>query len=247
MYYVNLNSATYGPYTEQQVRQMVASGQVSGSTLVFEQGGRQQWLPASQFPNLFKKLPSAGTPSLNPVATSIPITPGNVERTVWQGRPSTWTLLDRIVEPFVLAVGTIVLLAVASPHLPQDIAKMATVVGCGVVLVVGLLFAWQWVQLKTTSWTLTTERLCWKKGVFSRTIQNLELYRIKDVSLRKPFLLRLVRRGYVDFVTSDQTEKRDHQHLGAIARPEDLHVMLRKYVERQRQLKGVREVDFWHA
>jgi membrane protein YdbS with pleckstrin-like domain len=247
MYYVNLNNATYGPYTEQQVRQMVVSGQVSGSTLVFEQGGKQQWLPASQFPSLFKNPSGAGLPTPTPVATSIPIAPGNVENTVWQGRPSAWTLLDRFARPAALAMAILVLAAVVWPHLPRDVTGLAAKVGTGIVLVLLLWFAWQWIQLKTVSWTLTTERLCWEKGVFSRRIQNLELYRIKDVSLRKPFLMRLLRRGYVDFVTSDQTEKRDHQSLGAIARPDDLHAILRKYVERQRQQKGVREVDFWHA
>lgn len=247
MYYVHLNNATYGPYTEQQVRQMVASGQVSGSTLVFEQGGKQQWLPASQFPNLFKNPVSTGTPTPHPTASSIPIVPGDVERTVWQGRPSSWTLLGRVVGPCVLALAIIVLLALARPHLPEHAARVGAEVAGGIVLVVVLWCAWEWIQVKTTSWTLTTERLCWKSGIFSRTIQNLELYRIKDISLRKPFLMRLLRRGYVDFVTSDQTEKRDHQSMGAIVKPDDLHVILRKYVERQRQQKGVREVDFWHA
>jgi membrane protein YdbS with pleckstrin-like domain len=247
MYYVNLNSATYGPYTEQQMRQMVAAGQMSGNTLVFEQGGKQQWLPASQYPSLFINPSGTGFPPPNPGATSIPITPGNVETTVWQGRPSAWTLLDRFIRPASLGVTVLVLTAVVWPHLPHDVTVVAAEVGAGIVLILLLWLAWQWILLKTVSWTLTTERLCWERGVFSRTTQNLELYRIKDISLRKPFLMRLLRRGYLDIVTSDQTEKCDRQILGAIARPDDLHAILRKYVERQRQQKGVREVDFWHA
>jgi uncharacterized membrane protein YdbT with pleckstrin-like domain len=147
----------------------------------------------------------------------------------------------------MLVVAILVLALVAWPQLPRDMTRIVAKIGAGAGLVLLLWFTWQWIQIKTVSWTLTTERLFWQKGVFSRTVQNLELYRIKDVSLRKPFLMRLMRRGYVDFVTSDQTEKRDHQSLGAIVRPDDLYAMLRKYVERQRQMKGVREVDFWHA
>ena len=67
------------------------------------------------------------------------------------------------------------------------------------------------------------------------------------MTLRKPLLMRLVGRGYVDFVTSDQSEKGEHESIGAIPKPDDLYALLRKYVERQRQQKGVREVDFWHA
>ena len=68
--------------------------------------------------------------------------------------------------------------------------------------------------METVSWTLTMERLWWKKGLFSRTVQGLELYRTKDIALHKPFLLRFVRRGYVDFRTSDPSGKQDRQSLG---------------------------------
>ena len=247
MFYVNLNNATYGPYTELQVRQMAASGQVHGGTLVYEQGGNQQWVPASQFPSLFKSPPGSGPPAPNPVVTSIPIAPGDVENTVWRGRPSTLTLLDRFFRPTVMAVIAMVAAGFGLSYLPEDRIGLGATVMAGIVLVFLLWFAWQWILLKTISWTLTTERLCLEKGVLSRTTQNLELYRIKDIRLRRPFLMRLFRRGYVDFVTSDQTEKRDNVKLGAISRPDDLYAMMRKYVERQRQLKGVREVDYWRA
>ena len=169
---------------------MVSAGQVTASTLVFEQGGKQQWLPASQYSHLFKSPTVAGGLVPNPVATYLPIAPGCVESTVWQCSSSTWTLLDRIVGPFALAVGVIVLLAVAPPHLPRHASKIATEVGCGAILIVVLSFARPWVHLKATSWTLTTERLCLKKGVCSRTIHNIERSRFKEVSLRKPLLLR---------------------------------------------------------
>lgn len=247
MYYVHLNNATYGPYTEQQVRQMVSIGQVYGSTLVFEQGGQQQWVPASQFPNLFKNPVGIGMPAPNPVATSIPIVAGNVESVVWQGRPSVWTLMDRFFGHLFFFVVLTIVGAFLWEQVPAEFTAIAFDVIAGIVGLFILWLLWQWILIKTGSWTLTTERLCWEKGVFSKTTQNLELYRIKDVVLRKPFLMRMLKHGYVDFVTSDQSEKRDHLSLGAIPKPEDLHAMLRKYVERQRQQKGVREVDFWHA
>jgi len=247
MYYVNLNSSTYGPYSEQQVRQMVASGQVTASTLVFAQGGQPQWIPASKLPNLFKAPTLTGMPVPNPVAASLPITQGNMESTVWQGRPSAWTLLDRFLLPVSAGVVVAGFGVVAWLQLPRSLTRVAAEVAVLVALLFLLWLSWKWVQIMTVKWTLTTERLCWERGVFSRTIQNLELYRVKDIILRKPFLMRLLRRGYLDLITSDKTERREHQSLGAIANPGDLHIVLRKHVERQRQMKGVREVDYWHA
>jgi len=143
----------------------------------------------------------------------------------------------------VLLLGAIV----AFPYLPDGTENIAVFCMFGIVLFFSVWFVWQWILLKTISWTLTTERLCLEKGVLSRTTQNLELYRIKDVRLHRPFLMRLFRRGYVEYVTSDQSEKYENTPLGAISRPDDLYAMMRKYVERQRQLKGVREVDYWRA
>lgn len=247
MYYVHLQNATYGPYTLQQVRQMVAAGQVTSSTLIIEQGGKQQWLPALNFPTLFKKPTGGGAAVRNPVATSIPVTPGNVENTVWRGSPSIWTILDRLVGPAFLTITIILIVTACWSRIPPDFHHVAQKALAGIVFVFLLWFAAQWILLKTVSWTLSTERITWKRGVLSRTIHNLELYRIKDISLRKPLLMRLVGKGYVDFVTSDQSEKGEHESIGAIRKPDDFYALLRKYVERQRQQKGVREVDFWHA
>jgi len=226
---------------------MVAAGQVTSNTLVLEQGGKQQWLPALNLPAIFKKPSGGGAAARNPVATSIPVNAGNVENTVWRGSPSIWTLLDRLVGPVFLTVAVIIITTVCWSRIPQDFHHVAQKALAGIVSVFLLWFAVQWILLKTVSWTLSTERITWKRGILSRTVHNLELYRIKDISLRKPLLMRLVGRGYVDFVTSDQSEKGEHESIGAIRKPGDLYALLRKYVERQRQQKGVREVDFWHA
>ena len=247
MYYVHLQNATYGPYTLDQVRQMSAAGQVSSNTLVLEQGGKQQWLPALNFPEIFKKPSGKHAAARNPVATSIPVNPGSVENTIWHGSPSIWTILDRLLGPTFLTGAVLAAAAVLWPRIPQDGQHVAVTAVGGFLLLFMLWFACQWILLKTVSWTLSTERITWKQGLLSRKIHNLELYRIKDISLRKPLLMRLVGRGYVDFVTSDQSEKGEHESIGAIPKPDDLYALLRKYVERQRQQKGVREVDFWHA
>ncbi|MGB3975368.1 MAG: PH domain-containing protein, partial [bacterium] len=235
------------PYTEQQVKLMIASNQVKSDTLVFETGGKQQWLPASHFPRLFKNPSPKGIATPNPVCSSVPIASGDVETVLWKGCPSTWTLLAQILRSFVLAGSIIVLMILSGYSNSQRLSMLCIRVGYVILLIIVLRVIWLWIKLKTTSWVLTTERICSKKGVFSRTTQNLELYRIKDISLHKPFLMRVLRRGYIEYVTSDQTEKRDYQRLGAIARAEDVYELLRKHVERQRQMKGVREVDFWKA
>lgn len=239
-YYVLVNGVPYGPYSEEQMRLMAVQGQVNAATLVFQQGGKQQWSPASQFPVLFKKPQGKGffAPS---TGTSVPVSAGGIESTVWEGRPSLWLLFSRFLFPsLMLFVGCTLTLAERDNMSEQEF-KMLLVLEALVLLVVMLAFLWQLAKLKSTSWKLTTERLCVKTGVFSHRVRNLELFRVKDIGLHKPFSMRLVGLGNVDYQTSDPTDKRGL--LQAVHKPDEVFAALRKYVDRQRQLKGIREVD----
>ena len=264
MCYLYLKGAAYGPYTEEQVRGMVGAGRVNGNTLVFRQGGAQQWLPARDFPELMRPLATRGGPApTDPTVTSIPVGHHTVvERVVWEGRPSAWTLCGQVIKYFASALMAVVACVLVVVNLPD--AKMPGF-GSDEGLVLGIIalsfclcvvFAvplfWQWLRLKTTKFTLTTERFTYAFGVFSRQTENLELYRIKDFTVREPFWLRLVGFGYVDVVTSDMSDrtllerwpnKRSQAGVGAVRKPQDLAVMFRKYAERERQRHGVREID----
>lgn len=226
---------------------MALTGQVTVNTLVLQPGKKQQWLPALNFSEIFKKPAGKTAFSRNPLATSVPVSVANIENIVWHGSPSIWTIFNKLCVFAIILVVLAVVTAYSWPAISNEKYHTALLIPSGLLLSSVLWFLYQWIQLKTIYWTLSTERLTWEKGVFSKTVQNLELYRIKDIGLRKPFVLRLLGRGYVDFVTSDQSEKKNHTSLGAISRPEDLYALLRKYVERQRKLKGVKELDYWRA
>jgi membrane protein YdbS with pleckstrin-like domain len=239
-YYILINNAPFGPYTEEQMRQMAAGGQVNPATLVFQVGGAQQWFPAAQFPNLLKKPQGKGFFAPN-VGVSVPVTTGGIESTVWEGRPSLWMIFDRFFFPSIIMVSALIVTIAVQDDIDEQLfgALLAMVVLAVVILLLSFLV--QLVKLKSTSWKLTTERLCLKSGVFSHKVRNLELFRVKDIGLHKPFVLRLVGLGYVDYHTSDPSEKKGV--IGAVYKPDDVFAVLRKYVNRQRQMKGVQEVD----
>jgi len=75
------------------------------------------------------------------------------------------------------------------------------------------------IVLKFTKWVLTTDRFTYTIGVFSRKTENLELYRIKDFTLRTPFLLWIFGYGLVDLVSSDKTDP-NMPCIGAIKSPQ---------------------------
>jgi len=70
----------------------------------------------------------------------------------------------------------------------------------------------------------------------------MELYRIRDIQLQEPFLLRLFSLGNIVLHTSDRSHPRIT--IRAIENADQLREKIRIHVEECRVKKNVREVDF---
>ena len=99
----------------------------------------------------------------------------------------------------------------------------------------------RYLQTKNKIYELTTERLKITEGVFSKVTDTLELYRVKDLETRQPFLYRLVGVENVQMNTSDTSSP--FIFIEAIPRAVGLGDKIRNQVEIIRQQKGVREID----
>ena len=100
----------------------------------------------------------------------------------------------------------------------------------------------KYLLIRTTEYILTNERLVVKVGVFTRESEELELYRVRDWSVIKPFWLRLVDRGHVRLITTDASAP--ELTLKGITSPEAIREILRDNVEVARQKKRVRQIEF---
>ncbi len=94
---------------------------------------------------------------------------------------------------------------------------------------------------RSTVYELTTQRLRKSSGVFSRHLDELELYRVKDSTLEQPLLLRLFGLGNVTIISSDATMPL--VHIRAVHGAFDAREKLRAAVESERDRKRVREID----
>ncbi|MCE9590121.1 MAG: PH domain-containing protein [Planctomycetes bacterium] len=159
--------------------------------------------------------------------------PASPEEIVWQGGPSQVTNLVRFLIDLVIAA---VLLAIpfVFRSAPGWVAALAVVP----LAVAGF----HWLRVRSLRFTLTTERLRIETGILTRRTDDMELYRVKDFTLTKPIALRLFGLGDITINTSDHTTPRVTLH--AVSNPSHVHDLIRANVERQRDRKRVREVDF---
>ncbi len=151
------------------------------------------------------------------------------EETLWQGARSQITNWG----VYLLALLLIAAAIVGGFFFPFAWAAIAVPI---------LWIVWVWLQTRSESFTLTTERLRLKKGVLNQVFDEVELYRVKDVTLSRSALQRLFGLGTVTMQTSDQGQ--ENICIDSVRNSEELREQLRKQVEIIRDRKRVREVDF---
>ena len=99
-----------------------------------------------------------------------------------------------------------------------------------------------YLRTKFTIYELTEQTFTEKSGVLSQKIESLELYRIKDYSVEKPFLMRLFGLGNLTLTSSDKSNP--YVYLYGIKDVENVRDIFRQHVEKARKATGTKEVDF---
>ena len=101
---------------------------------------------------------------------------------------------------------------------------------------------YRYLKTRFTIFELTSDRFRTKIGILSQKVDELELYRVRDYEVFKPFLLRLFGLGNLTLITSDKTHPKIE--MKAIKNPEVVLELFRKNVEISRRKTGTKEVDF---
>jgi|TARA_B110000467_G_scaffold163956_1_gene191434 uncharacterized membrane protein YdbT with pleckstrin-like domain len=111
------------------------------------------------------------------------------------------------------------------------------------ILVVTIPFViWKWLTTKFTIIEVTNERIITETGVLSKTTDEVELFRVKDIRLDQPIFLRLVGLSNVLLITTDRTH--GVVKIEGVTNGKELRESLRSAVDVRRDKKRVREVDF---
>jgi uncharacterized membrane protein YdbT with pleckstrin-like domain len=99
----------------------------------------------------------------------------------------------------------------------------------------------RWLTVKSTTYRLTSERLITERGIFSKTTDTLELYRVRDMQVTQPFAQRLLGLHTIHLLTADTSTP--SVVLDYIPVALGLPDKFRAQVEACRMAKRVRTVD----
>jgi membrane protein YdbS with pleckstrin-like domain len=228
-WYVVVEGKKRGPLTPSQLQQLAERGAITPVSQV-SRGPDGPWVAASRVKGLLA-APAADPEPVTPPprgivrrgADSSPmpaIVPADSasgdEQFVWEGRPS-------------------------------QVVNLGDFIVCGLLcwLVLPLFVAvWRWLEVRCTRYEVTTQRFRVTHGVLNRRTDELELYRVKDTSFDQPLLLRMFSLANVLVASSDVSTPRTAIRGLPAEEARRLRETLRTCVERMRDRKRVREVDY---
>jgi uncharacterized membrane protein YdbT with pleckstrin-like domain len=126
------------------------------------------------------------------------------ERVLFHGHPSWRSILDVYVKGWLGTVVAAILVAaitdIATGHIELVLVVLVIAISLAAVVLVGL------VKRKRTLYTITTQRLTIRTGLFARDVQETRLDRIQNVNSRQSLLERILRVGTIDFDTAAGAE-----------------------------------------
>ena len=109
-----------------------------------------------------------------------------------------------------------------------------------------LIVLWKWIQNMSAKFEITPERLIVRKGIIFKSIDEIELYRIKDVRMDFSLLNQWAGIGNICLASSDETTRVGDLVMPTIENASARREELRRLVDAARQRRGVREIDMAH-
>lgn len=109
-----------------------------------------------------------------------------------------------------------------------------------------LIVGWKWLQNMSALYELTAERLVVRRGLVFKSIDEIELYRVKDVRMDFSLLNQWADIGTICLTSSDETTRAGNLVMRHIERAQSRREALRRLIDSARQRRGVREIDMVH-
>ncbi len=139
--------------------------------------------------------------------------PPRREQTLWHGSPSATLLMPHIFGIIVVAIAVPLFFRFFAGTMPDEAraGDMRTFGwwAVGILLAIQLLaLAIAWVRLRSTSYTVTNQRVLIEQGVFSKAVDEIDLRYVDDSQFFQTFADRILGIGHVTLISSDANTPR---------------------------------------
>ncbi|MGB7582242.1 MAG: PH domain-containing protein [Sedimentisphaerales bacterium] len=135
-------------------------------------------------------------------------------KVVYSGNPTLWVMTGDFVKGGAILLAAILIIAWhiesiswlhLSFHSMAVVGKYRVLLGLGVIFVVGLILFYKAWKIRMTHYEVSPDRIEYGEGIFDRKIDNLDMFRVVDIKLRRNALDLVVGVGTVLLTTTDKS------------------------------------------
>jgi uncharacterized membrane protein YdbT with pleckstrin-like domain len=109
-----------------------------------------------------------------------------------------------------------------------------------------LLLLWKWFENMASRYDICPDRLIVRRGIFVKSLDEIELYRVKDIRLDFSLINQMAGIGTITVTSSDETTRGEPLALRFVEQAAARRETLRDLVDKARQKRRVREIDMTH-
>jgi membrane protein YdbS with pleckstrin-like domain len=143
----------------------------------------------------------------------------DTDNILFEARPSLWAISGSLIRGLLfLGLGVFLLIYPLEnmaaelfwPNISDNQAIMLNqyrvIAGIGIAILIVLVLVLKMVKLKMTYYEVTADRIEWSRGIFDRKVDNLDMFRVVDLKLRRSLLDCILGIGTVALITTDKTD-----------------------------------------
>ena len=93
-----------------------------------------------------------------------------------------------------------------SDNIFNAIGNYKMVLGLGLIIFALLLILWKAIMLKTIFYQVSADRIEYSRGIFDRRVDNIDMFRVVDLKMRRTLIDCILGIGSIALVTNDKTD-----------------------------------------
>ena len=138
---------------------------------------------------------------------------------LFAGRPSLWGMASAIVKGLVVIAIAWLLMRLPleayavrlldlklTPTQAFAISRYRTITGGAIVALVILILLLKAFKLKMIYYEVSADRIEWSRGILDRRVDNVDMFRVIDLKMRRSLLDCIFGVGTVELITTDKTD-----------------------------------------
>lgn len=141
------------------------------------------------------------------------------DNVLFVARPSLWGIAPALVKGLFFIVLAGLLVRLPLENLINDLLGLGltesqsltfggyrVIAGFGLGLIVTLILVIKIVRLKMTRYAVSPDRIEWSRGILDRRVDNIDMFRVIDLKMRRTVLDVIFGIGTIGLITTDKTD-----------------------------------------